>query len=184
MPTLQICVWAEKAGVGVSQWAAETMGICHDKGGLTTQQIDNKVTELIYEISQSMSIINKQGASPEQWNLQMDHCVTRISDLASKKWVYKWSMTDITKLDSQKLKAALEEFVEVGLRIRKNRLDETPTMKRKMMNIGMNFIAPVPVFFFQIMCKYRRRQGRNFGSQVLADKGALGHLDRLPCRAI
>jgi hypothetical protein len=37
MPTLQVRVWAENAGVGVSLWAAETMGIWQDKGGLTTQ---------------------------------------------------------------------------------------------------------------------------------------------------
>jgi hypothetical protein len=59
MPTLQVRVWAENIGVGVSQWAAETMGIWQDKGGLTTQWIDDKVMECVWEISQSMSIINK-----------------------------------------------------------------------------------------------------------------------------
>jgi len=47
MPTLQVRISAENAGVGVSQWAAETVGIWQDKGGLTTQQIDNKVREHI-----------------------------------------------------------------------------------------------------------------------------------------
>jgi hypothetical protein len=79
MPTLQVHVWAENAGVGVSQWAAESRGIWQNKGGLTTQQIDNTVTERIWEIAQSMSIINKQGAGPEQWALLIDRCVTRIS---------------------------------------------------------------------------------------------------------
>jgi len=66
MPTLQVCVWAENAGDGVSQWAAETMGIWQDKGGLTTQRMDDRVRECIWEIAQSMRIINRQGASPEQ----------------------------------------------------------------------------------------------------------------------
>jgi len=59
MPTLQVRVWAENTGVGVSKWAAEAMGIWQDKGGFTTQQIDNKVRERVLEIAQSMSIINK-----------------------------------------------------------------------------------------------------------------------------
>jgi len=66
MPTLQVRVWAENAGVGVSQWLAETMGIWQDEGGLTTQRIDNKVRECVWEITQSMSIINKQGTGPVQ----------------------------------------------------------------------------------------------------------------------
>ena len=68
MPTLQVRIWAENTRVGVTQWVAETMGmvILQDKGGLTTQRIDNKVRERVWEIAQSMSIINKQGASPEQ----------------------------------------------------------------------------------------------------------------------
>jgi len=65
MRTLQVGIWAENAGVGVSQWTAETMGIWQDKGGLTTQQIENTVRECIWEIAESMSIINIQGASPE-----------------------------------------------------------------------------------------------------------------------
>jgi hypothetical protein len=40
-------MWAENADVGVSQWAAEKMGIWQDKGGLTTQWIENKVRERI-----------------------------------------------------------------------------------------------------------------------------------------
>jgi len=37
MLTLHVHVWAKNAGVGVSQWVAETMGIWQEKGGLTTQ---------------------------------------------------------------------------------------------------------------------------------------------------
>jgi hypothetical protein len=47
MATLQLRVWADNAGIEVSQWAAETMGIWKDQGGLTTQQVDNKVRERI-----------------------------------------------------------------------------------------------------------------------------------------
>jgi hypothetical protein len=79
MPTLQVRVRAENAGVGVSQWAAEPRGIWQNKGGLTTQRIDNTVRERIWEIAQSMSIIDKQGAGPERWALLIDCCVTRIS---------------------------------------------------------------------------------------------------------
>jgi len=184
MPTLQVRVWAENAGVGVSQWAAETMGIWQDKGGLTTQRMDNKVRERVWEIAQSMSIINKQGASPEQWDLLIDRCVTRISELESKRPLWKRYMADKTNLDGQKLKAALDEFAEVGLRRRKNRLEETPTKKRKLVHVGMYFIAPMLLLLFLMMCRSRRRRGRNLGSQVFADKGALRRLERFPCRAI
>jgi hypothetical protein len=65
MPTLQVRLWAENAGVGVWQWASETMGIWQDQGGLTTQWIANKVTEPVCEIAQSIRIVNEQGADPE-----------------------------------------------------------------------------------------------------------------------
>jgi len=173
MPTLQVRVWAENAGVGVSQWAAETMGIWQDKGGLATQRIDNEVRERIWEIAQSMIIINKQGAGPEQWDLLIDHCITRISELESKRPLWKQYMADKTNLDGQKLKAALDEFAEVGLHQRMNRLEETPTKKRKLVHIGMYFIAPMLLLLFLMMCRSRRRRGRNLGSQVFTDKGAL-----------
>jgi len=85
MPTPQVRVRAENTAVGVRQWAAETMVIWQDKGGLTTQWIDNKMRECIWEIAQSMSLVNKQGAGPEQSDLITDCCVTRIRDLAPKK---------------------------------------------------------------------------------------------------
>jgi len=56
MPMIQVRVWAENAGVAVSQLAAETMGIWPEQGGLTTDQKDNKVTERVWEIAQSMII--------------------------------------------------------------------------------------------------------------------------------
>jgi hypothetical protein len=59
MPTLQVCIWAKNARVKVSHLARETLGIWQDKGGWTTQQIDNKVRERIWEITQSMKIISK-----------------------------------------------------------------------------------------------------------------------------
>jgi len=181
MPTLQVRIWAENAGVGVSQWAAETMGIWQNMGGLTTQRMDNKVRERIWEIARSMSIIHKQGASPEQWDLLIYRCVTRISELESKRPLWKWYMADKTNLDGQKFKAALDEFAEVGLRRRKNRLEETPTKKRKLLHVGMYFIAPMLLLLFLMMCRSRRRRGRNLRSQVFADKGALRRLERFPC---
>ena len=184
MPTLQVCVWAENAGVGVSQWAAETMGIWQDKGGLTTQRIDNNVRERDWEIAQSMSIINKQGAGPEQWDLLIDCCITQISELESKRPLWKQYMADKTNFDGQKLKAALDEFVEVDLRRRKNRLEETLTKNRKLVHVGIYFIAPMLLLLFLMICRSRRRRGTNLGSQVFADKSAFGRLDRFPCRAI
>jgi hypothetical protein len=79
MPTLQFRVWADNASVGVSKWAAETMGIWQDQGSLTTQWTDNQVRERVWDIAQFMSMIKKQGAGPEQWDLLIDCCVTRIS---------------------------------------------------------------------------------------------------------
>jgi len=99
MPTLQVHVWAEHAGVGVSQWAAETMGIWQEKGGLTTLWIDRKVREHMWVIAQSMSIINKQGAHPERWDLLIDRCVTRINTLASSRPLRKWYVVEKSNLD-------------------------------------------------------------------------------------
>jgi hypothetical protein len=113
MPPLPVCVWAGNASVGVSQWAVETMGIWQDKSGLTTQRMDNKLRERICEIAQDMSIINKQDAGTKQWDLLIDHYVTRISTLESKTPLWKWYMADMTNLAGQRLKAALNEFAEV-----------------------------------------------------------------------
>jgi len=41
-------------------------------------------------------------------------------------------MADKTNLNVQELKAALDEFAEAGLWQRKNRLEGTPTRKRKL----------------------------------------------------
>jgi len=156
MPTLQVRVRAENAGVGVSQLAAETMGIRQDKGGLTTQWIDNEVREGVWEIARSMSIINRRGAGPEQWDLLIDRCVTRTSDLDSKRWLWKRYVADKTNLDGQKLNAAQDEIVEVGPRRRKNKLEETPTKRRKLVHIGMHFIALMLLSLFLIMCRCKR----------------------------
>jgi VanZ family protein len=169
MPTLQVRVWAQNAAVGVSQWAAETMGIWQDKSGLTTQRMDNEVRERVWEITHFMSIINKQGAGPEECNLLIDHCVTRISELESKRPLWKRYMADKNNLNGQKLKAALDEFEEVGLPQRKNRLQETPAKTRKLLHIGMYFIAPMLLLLLLMMCRSRRRRGRNLGSQVFDD---------------
>ena len=86
-------------------------------------------------------------------------------------------MADKTNLDGQKLKAALDEFAEVGLHQRTNRLEETPTRKRKLLHVAMYFIAPMFLLLFLMMCRSRSRRGSNLGSQVFADKGALQSLD-------
>jgi hypothetical protein len=62
--------------------AAENDGIMHDRGGLTTQQMDYHVREHVCEIDQSMTIIDKQSVDLAQCPPQINHCVTQISDLA------------------------------------------------------------------------------------------------------
>ena len=115
MPTLQVRVQAENAGVGVRQWTAGTIGIRQDMGGIKTQQIDNIVWECILEITESMSIINKQEASLEQWDLLQNYCVTRIGDLASTRSHWLCYMAEKTNLNGQKLQAPPEEFADVAL---------------------------------------------------------------------
>jgi len=62
--------------------------------------------------------------------------------------------------------------MEVGLRRRMNRLKETPTKKRKLVNIGMYFITLLLLFLFLMMGRLRTPQGRNLRSHVCADKSA------------
>jgi len=158
------------------------MGIRQDKGGLKTQRMDNKVRECVWDIAQSMSIINKQGAGPEQWDLLIDRCLNGITKLQSKRPLWERYMTDKTNLDGQKLKEAQDEFTEVGLCRRKNRLEETPTKKRKLVHLGIYFIAPMLLLLFLTMLRSRKQRGRNLGSQVFTDKGALQHLEQFRSR--
>jgi hypothetical protein len=72
------------------------------------------VREIIWEIAQSIHTIDKQGAGVKQWDCLINHCITRISDLESKMPLWTQYMADKTKLNCQKLKAALNEFTEVG----------------------------------------------------------------------
>jgi hypothetical protein len=112
---IHVHVWTEKAGIGVSQCAAENMGIWQQKEGLTTQQIDNKVREWVWVIAQFMSIITRQGASPKQWDLLNDGCGTCISYLESKRPLWEQCMADKSNPDGQKLEAAVDKFPKVGL---------------------------------------------------------------------
>jgi len=112
-----------------------------------------------------MSNINKQCTGPEQWDLIIDCCVTRISDLAFKSLPWTQFMADKTYLDGQNLMAALDKFAEAGLRRRKNRLADTSANKRNLIHIVMHFIAPMLLLFVRMMPRYRRRWGRNLQSQ-------------------
>jgi hypothetical protein len=51
--------------------------------------MNNKVREHVWEIAQSMSIINKQGTDRKQWDPLIDRCFTPISDLESKRPLWK-----------------------------------------------------------------------------------------------
>jgi len=184
MPTLQVRFWAENSSVGVSQWAAESSSISQDRGGLTTQRIDNKVRERVWEIAQYMSISNMQGAGPEQWDLLIHWCVTQTGDLASNRPLWKRYLADKTNLDVHILKKGLDKFVQVGVCQTKNRHGETSTTKKKLVHIGMYFIAPMLLSFLLMMSGWRGRWGRQLGSQVVTDEGASRCLDRSLCRAI
>jgi len=65
-------------------------------------------------------------------------------------------MADKTNLGGQKLRAALDGFMEVGLRRSKKRLEETPTKKRKLVHVGMYFITLMLLSLLLMMCKSRR----------------------------
>jgi len=151
LSTCHRTTWADITAVGVSQWAADTMGIRQEKGGLTTPLNDNEVRESVGVIDQSMSISNVQGTGPEQCDVLHDHCVTRIRSLASTSLHSNWYLADKTHLDGQRVKAALDEFGEVGLGRRKNGIDETPTTKMTFIHIGMYFIAQMLCSLFLIM---------------------------------
>jgi len=75
------------------------MGNWQEKGGVTIQWKDNKVWEHIWEIAQSMTISNKQGTGPEQWDLLIHHSNTLISDLASGRPLWNSYMADKTFLN-------------------------------------------------------------------------------------
>ena len=160
------------------------MRICHDKGGLTTQRMNNKVKERLSEIAQSMSIVNKQCTGPEQWDLVIDRCVTQISDLECKWPLWKWYNADMTNLDGENLKAALAEFADVGLHQRNDTLEETPTNKKKLVHIAAKFISLMLPLLFVMMCRSRRWQGRNLGSQAFADNGVLRRVSWFLHRAL
>jgi len=160
------------------------MRIWQDRGGLTTQWIDNEVRERVCEIAKPISVMNRQGAAPEQSNLVIALCIPQLSDLASEWPLWKLCMADKPNLDGHKLKAALDEFAEVGLRERNNWLDKTPTKKRRLVHVGMYFMTPMHLLLILMMCRQRKQQGRNLGSPVFAIQGALQRIDQFPCRAI
>jgi len=167
MPPRQVCIWAKNMGVGVRQWTVDTMGIWQDKGGFTTQWIDYKVRERIWEIAQKMSIVNKQGAGPKQWDHLFNRCVTRISDLDSNKLLWKWYMADRTNLQGQIHKVALNRLAEVGFHGRKHWLKATLTKRSRLVHDVLYFIAPMLLWLLLIICISRRQQGRNNGSYGL-----------------
>ena len=184
MPTLQVRPLAENAGVGGSQWAAETMGIWQGKGGLTTQQDDDQVREGVWEIAPYKSFSNTQRAGPKQWDHLIEHRVAHICDVASTRPLWKQYLADKTNLRGQKLREALDEFADDSLDLRTNWSYKTPTKKSKFVHVGVYFIAPMPLSLMLVMCRYRRRCGTNLGSQVISYEGASPRLHQIPCRAI
>jgi len=145
------------------------------------QWIDNKVGEHIWEIAQSISVINKQNAGPKAWNLLIDCSVTRISHLASQRLLWKWYVADKTNTNGYKLKTALREFTDNGLCLRMNRIHETPTKMWQAIYIVIYFNIPMLLLLFLMMCEYRRRQGTNLRLQIVPNTGALGSIAWFPC---
>jgi len=132
MLTLQVHIWAENAGVEVSQWAPETIGIWQEKGGLKTQQKANNVRDRVREIALSMSISNKLGSGPRKWHLLIDPCISRIRDMWSK-WLHsKCYSADKTILNGQKLNTVLDWVTEVGLCLTKKSDRLHPDLKQEL----------------------------------------------------
>jgi len=76
--------------------------------------------------------------------------------------------------------AAKDNVGEVGNCQMKNRLEETPTKKKKLLHVGVYFIALMLDFLSLMICRSRSRRGRNIGSQVLANNSAPPRLNRFP----
>jgi len=184
MPTQRVRLWADNACIGVSSSVAEALWIWQEKCGWTTQQKENDVREGIWVIAQSMMISNKHGTRPEKWDLLIDRCITPISNLVSQRPLWKWNIADHTILDGKNLKAALDKFAEVGLRWRKNWIDETLTQMRKYIHVGMYFIAQMVVLPFLMIWRYTREWGRKLGSQGFTNNGPWQCLNRFTCRVI
>jgi len=61
-------------------------------------------------------------------------------------------MVDKAILGGRKLKAALNNIAEVGPHSRKNRFEDSPTKRRKLVHIGMYFITLMLLLVFLLMC--------------------------------
>jgi len=101
------------------------------------------VREHIWEIAQSMSIINKRRTLPEQCDLLRDCCVTRSSALASPSVLWEQYMAVKTNLNSENSNAAQNEGVDGGLRRMKNRLEYSQTKQKKVRYLSIYYIAPM-----------------------------------------
>ena len=74
------------------------------------------MTEHVWEIAQTTSTGYKLGAGPQPSDLLLHRCVIQITHLPFEWPLWEWYMADKTMLDGQKLKAALDQFAEGGLR--------------------------------------------------------------------
>ena len=64
-------------------------------------------------------------------------------------------MADETNPQGQKLKAALEELTEHGVRRSNNRLKETSTMRKNFVYVGMYSITPMLLLLYLMICRSR-----------------------------
>jgi hypothetical protein len=151
---------------------------------LTPQWKNCKLREQTWEIVQSMSISTIQHTVQEQRDLLLERCITLMSDLISKRLLWKWYMADKTHLNHQKLKAACDKINEVGIHRETNSIDKTSSTMWKFTHVGMTFIALKLRLLFFTMCKFRKHQERILRSQVITYNGAFRRLNRYPSLAI
>jgi hypothetical protein len=107
MPTQQVYFWAMIAVVGVSQWAADSMGTGQEKGGLTMQWKDNKLRDTIWGIAQSLFSTIQLGTGPVQWDLPINCTIIEISNLAPERLLWRRFTSDKAILNGQKCQPAL-----------------------------------------------------------------------------
>jgi len=84
---------------GGQQSALAIIPICDDNAGLPTQWIENTSRERIQVIAEAMSIMNNVGSAYMHWDVVMDCFFTWISDLLSKRLLWKWYMANQTNLN-------------------------------------------------------------------------------------
>ena len=123
---------------------------------MKTQSQDNELRKFFWEIAQSMSVSKKLGCSPKLSNLPIDHCVTRISELAPQRLFWKRYMAAKSMFNGQRRKGVLDKVSEIDLSQEKNRINKVLTKERKFVFTDMYFLTLLNLLLILIMCDYSR----------------------------